>query len=190
MRKVILLEHTSLDGFVGGPNGEMDWIHVDEEMFDTVGNLTNDADTAIYGRVTYQMMESYWPTAADQPGATRHDIEHARWVNNATKIVFSRTLKQTTWNNTRIIHENISEEIQKLKHQPGKNMLMIGSPGIAQSFMQLDLIDEFWIHVNPVILGEGIPLFAGIKKRINLQLVDVRNYNAGVVGLHYITVRK
>lgn len=189
MRKVILLEHTTLDGFVGGPNGEMDWIHVDDAMFDSVGKLTDDADTALYGRVTYQMMESYWPTAADQPGATKHDIEHSNWFNKSTKIVFSRTMKESTLNNTRIIHENIAEEIEKLINQPGKNMLMIGSPGIAQTFMQLDLIDEYWIHVNPIILGNGIPLFKNIKDRINLKLVDVKNYDGGVVGLQYQAIK-
>lgn len=190
MRKVILLEHTSLDGFVGGPNGEMDWIHVDDKMFDSVGKLTDDADVALYGRVTYQMMNSYWPTAADQPGATKHDIEHSNWYNSVTKIVFSRTMQHTNSNNTRVIHENIQEEIQKLKSQTGKNMLMIGSPGIAHTFMQLDLIDEYWIHVNPVVLGNGIPLFKDVQNRINLTLTDVKNYEGGVVGLRYETKSK
>lgn len=189
MRKVILLEHMSLDGFVAGSNGEMDWIFVDDEMFDYVGRMTDDADTALYGRVTYQMMESYWPTAAEQPTATRHDIDHANWVNNASKIVFSKTLETTTWNNSRIIHDQIAEEIQKLKQQPGKNLLMIGSPGIAQTFMQLSLIDEYWINLNPVVLGSGIPLFKNISDKINLKLLESKTFNGGVVGLHYETQR-
>lgn len=190
MRKVVLLEHVTLDGFVAGPNGEMDWIYIDDEMFDYVGRLTDDADTALYGRVTYEMMDSYWPTAADQPGATKHDIEHSNWYNKSIKIVFSRTLKEIPGNNTRIISENIKEEMQKLKNQPGKNLLMIGSPGIAHTFMQLDLIDEYWLHVNPVLLGNGIPLFANIDTRTNLTLADVKNYNGGVVGLNYVRERK
>ena len=190
MRKVVLLMHVSLDGFVGGPNGEMDWIHVDDEMFDTVGKLTDEADTAIYGRVTYEMMESYWPTAAEQPTATKHDIEHSNWVNAAVKIVISRTLKETDpivigWNNTRIIHDNLPAEIQKLKQQPGKNLLMIGSPSTVHSFMQYGLIDEYRLYINPVILGNGIPLFKGIKDRINLKLIESKTFNAGVVRLHY-----
>jgi dihydrofolate reductase len=85
--------HTSLDGFVGGPNGEMDWIDVDDEMFEYAGQRTREADTALYGRVTYQMMESYWPTAGDQPTATKHDIEHSKWYNSVAKVVVSRTMK-------------------------------------------------------------------------------------------------
>lgn len=194
MRKVVLLMHVSLDGFVGGPNGEMDWIHVDDEMFDTVGKLTDEADTAIYGRVTYEMMESYWPTAAEQPTATKHDIEHANWVNAAVKIVISKTLKETDpivigWNNTRIIHDNLPGEIQKLKQQRGKNLLMIGSPTTVHSFMQHKLIDEYRLYINPVILGNGIPLFKWIKDRINLKLLEAKTFKAGVVGLHYETKR-
>lgn len=189
MRKIILLEHVSLDGFVGGPNGEMDWIHVDDAMFDAVGKLTDDADVALYGRVTYQMMDSYWPTAADQPGATKHDIEHSHWYNKATKVVFSRTMKQVAKNNTRIIYDNIEEEINELKSQAGKNMLMIGSPAAAQTLMQSNLIDEYWLHVNPVVLGHGIPLFKDIKEKINLTLIDVKNYNGGVVGFQYQAIK-
>ena len=107
MRKVCLLMHSSLDGFVAGPNGEMDWICFDNELAEYVGKVTDDADTALYGRITYDMMESYWPTAAESPTATKHDIEHANWVNNAVKIVFSRSLEKTDWKNTRIIKDNI-----------------------------------------------------------------------------------
>ena len=185
MRKVILLEHITLDGFAAGPQGEMNWIHVDDEMFELVGELTDTADTALYGRVTYQMMERYWPTAGDQPGASKHDIQHSNWVNKATKIVFSRTIKETSWNNTRIISERIGEEINRLKTQPGKNMLMIGSPGTAQTFMQLNLIDEYWLYINPVILGKGIRLFNNIQDQKNLKLLESKTFNAGVIGLHY-----
>jgi dihydrofolate reductase len=93
MRKLIFFMHTSLDGFVAGLNGEMDWIKVDEAMFDFIGTMTDQADTALYGRVTYQMMESYWPTAGEQPNASKHDIEHSRWYNKVTKIVLSKTIK-------------------------------------------------------------------------------------------------
>src|SRR6185295_1864698 len=97
MRKVVLLMHTSLDGFMAGPHGEMDWITFDEELADEVGKITDNADTALYGRITYDMMESYWPTAAEGPTASRHDVQHANWVNNALKIVFSKSLKETNW---------------------------------------------------------------------------------------------
>ena len=187
MRKVILLMHATLDGFVAGPKGEMDWIKVDEELFEPIGKITDDADTAIYGRVTYQMMENYWPTAAEQPSATKHDIQHARWVNKALKIVVSKTLQHSSWNNTKIISEQIAEEIQKLKQLPGKNLLLIGSPQLANAFMQLGLIDEYYIYLNPIILDKGIKLFDDVQHRIKLNLLDVMNFKSGVVGLHYET---
>ncbi len=189
MRKVVLLMHSSLDGFVAGPNGEMNWIKVDEELFEPVGKITDEADTALYGRITYQMMENYWPTAADQPSATKHDIQHAKWVNKALKIVFSRTMKHSSWFNTKIVSENISEEINELKKLPGKNLLMIGSPGLTQTFLQLQLIDEYYIYLNPIILDKGIPLFKNVGDRINLNLLDVMRFKSGVIGLHYETIR-
>jgi len=185
MRKLILLMHTSLDGFVAGPNGEMDWIRFDEELADYVGKITDSADTALYGRITYEMMESYWPTAAESPTATKHDIEHANWVNNALKIVFSRTREKTNWKNTMIIKDDIAEKIADMKNQRGKNLLLIGSASITHVFMQHNLIDEYWININPVLLGEGTPLFTNISDRVNLKLVQAKTFAHGVVGLQY-----
>jgi dihydrofolate reductase len=189
MRNVVLLMHTSLDGFVAGPNGEMDWITFDEELANDVGKITERADTALYGRITYQMMESYWPTAGQQPGASRHDIEHANWVNNALKVVFSRTLESTDWQNTRIVRDNIAEEILNMKKQSGKDILLIGSASIIHTFMKHDVIDEYWINVNPVILGTGIPLSAPIGDKINLTLVNSKQLKCGVVSFNYRTRR-
>jgi dihydrofolate reductase len=177
--------HTSLDGFVGGPNGEMDWINVDDEMFDYAGQRTNEADTALYGRITYQMMESYWPTAADQPTATKHDIEHSKWYNKVSKVVLSKTLSDENLRNTKIISDNIITEITKLKEAPGKDIIIFGSPSAAHSLMHENLIDDYWLFVNPVLLGEGIPLFKDIKKRIKLTLVKTHIFSSGVVCLHY-----
>ena len=188
MRKVILLMHTSLDGFVAGPNGEIDWITFDEALADDVGKITDSADTALYGRVTYQMMEGYWPTAANSPTATKHDIEHANWVNNALKIVFSESLEKTEWQNTRIVRDNITEEISNMKKEPGKNLLLIGSASIAHFFMQHNVIDEYWINVNPILLGAGKPLCKNNNK-INLNLIQSKTFDCGVVGLHYETKR-
>lgn len=189
MRKVILLMHTSLDGFVAGPKGEMNWIKVDEELFESVGKITDDSDTALYGRVTYDMMENYWPTAADRPNATKHDIQHSRWYNSALKIVFSRTMQQLNLNNTRIISSNIGEEVKKLKQLQGKNLLLIGSPRLTQTFLQLQLIDEFYLYLNPIILDRGMPLFKKVGDRVNLNLLEVMRFQSGVVGLHYETIR-
>src|SRR5438309_10389106 len=117
MRKLVLFMHVSLDGYVAGPNGEMDWITVNEEIFDYAGRRTNEADTALYGRVTYQMMESYWPTAADQPNASRHDIVHSGWYNKVEKVVLSRTMQGQNLPKTTIISSQITDHINDLKQK-------------------------------------------------------------------------
>lgn len=189
MRKLILLMHVSLDGFVAGPNGEMNWIKVDEELFEPVGKITDEADTALYGRVTYEMMENYWPTAAENPNATKHEIQHSLWYNKSLKIVFSRTMNLISENNRKVISDNIVKEIKELKGLPGKNLLLIGSPGLTQTFLQFQLIDEYYIYLNPIILDKGIPLFKHVGDSIKLNLLDVGRFKSGVVGLHYETRR-
>ncbi len=177
--------HTSLDGFVAGPNGELDWISYDEELEKYAAELVSNVGSPLYGRVTYQMMESYWPSVLKNPASTKYELEHAQWVENIDKVVFSKTLQKVEWKNTRLIKENIAEEIRKLKQQPGNDLVIFGSPGLAQTFMRLDLIDEYRLTVNPVVLGRGIPLFKEIKERINLKLINAKTFNSGVVGLHY-----
>jgi dihydrofolate reductase len=188
MRKLILFMHTSLDGFVGGPNGEMDWINVDEEIFEYAGDRTNEADAALYGRVTYQMMDSYWPTAGDSPQASKHDIEHSKWYNQVEKIILSKTMKNTGQKKTTFISENVAVEISKIKQQPGKNILIFGSPGAAHSLMRENLINEFWLFVNPILLGKGIPLFDSMDEHRQLRLLKNKAFSSGVVCLHYETV--
>src|SRR3954467_5442963 len=128
MRRLVLFMHVSVDGFVAGLNGEMGWIHVDEDMFEYAGQQTDEADTALYGRVTYQIMDSYWPTAADQPNATKHDIQHSQWYNSVEKIVLSRTMQDTGLKKVSLVHDNLHEEITKRKQQQGKNIVIFGSP--------------------------------------------------------------
>lgn len=185
MRKLLLLMHTSLDGFMAGPNGEMNWIKFDEELGEYVGKISDRADTALYGRITYGMMEGYWPTAGDQPDASAHDKAHAQWVNNALKIVVSSSLKSTNWQPTRIISKQFEDEIAALKKQPGKDILLIGSASITHALIKRNLVDEYYINVNPVILGSGIPLFPAINDRILLTLVQSKTFASGVAGLHY-----
>ncbi|CAG4988734.1 putative protein YyaP [Dyadobacter sp. CECT 9275] len=187
MRKVISFMHISLDGFVAGPNGEMDWIKVDEEIFDHVGKRISKGDTALYGRVTYQMMESYWPTAADQPGASRHDIEHSKWYAQVHKVVLSKTMTDAGLTNTTIISDNLSDNINEIKQQPGGEILVFGSPKATHSLHQHNLIDGYWLFVNPIILGQGIPLFTDIKDKIKLKLISTRQFTCGVTELNYIT---
>lgn len=182
--------HISLDGFVAGPNGEMDWIKVDQEIFDFVGKRISEGDTALYGRVTYQMMESYWPTAGDKPTATRHDIEHAKWYKNVHKVVLSKTMKDADLPDTKIISDNLSDSINEIKQQAGKDILLFGSPTAAHSLIQLNLIDGYWLFVNPIVLGQGIPLFADIKDKIKLELLTTRQFTSGVTELNYTVDRQ
>ena len=145
MRKIISFMHISLDGFIAGPNGEMDWIKIDEELFNHVGERISKGDTALYGRVTYEMMESYWPTAADS-------------IN----------------------------EIKQSRKGGGEDILLFGSPTATHSLIHENLIDGYWLFVNPVILGKGIPLFVNVKDKINLKLLNTRQFTSGVTELNYI----
>ena len=182
--------HISIDGFVAGPNGEMNWITVNQEIFDHVGKRISESDTALYGRVTYDMMEGYWPTAADQPGASKHDIEHAAWYKNAHKIVLSKTLKGADLPNTTIISDNLVERIQNIKQSGGGDILLFGSPTATHALMQENLIDGYWLFVNPIILGQGIPLFKNVKAKIQLKLVSTQQFTAGVTALDYVVEKE
>lgn len=189
MRKIIASLHMSLDGFVGGPHGEIDWIQFDDELFELVGAVTKEADTALYGRVTYDMMKAYWPTAADGPNATPHDIEHSNWYNNAQKIVLSRTLDGLETDNTKFIGRNVPEAIESLKNEPGENIIIFGSPSALHALMEHNLVDEYWLFINPVLLGTGIPLFANIIHKTNLHLLRNEVFPCGVAALNYAVVR-
>jgi dihydrofolate reductase len=179
--------HLSLDGFAAGPNGELDWISYDEELEEHAEYIVSTVGSPLYGRVTYQMMEGYWPTVLQDTAATKHDLDHARWVEDVEKIVFSETLEKVEWNNTKLINDNIAEEILKLKQQPGKDLVIFGSPSLARSLMHSGLIDAYRLTVNPVVLGSGIPLFADVEGKINLTLVNAKTFRSGVVALHYET---
>jgi dihydrofolate reductase len=185
MRNLIFFMHTSLDGFVAGPNGEMNWIKLDDELFDFVATMTANADTALYGRVTYEMMQSYWPTAGEQPNASKHDKEHSAWYNKVSKVVLSNTINETGLTNTKVIGDHLTDNINKIKKQEGKNILIFGSPAASHSLLSLGLIDEFWLFVNPILLGEGKPLFKGINETIKLKLAESKTFACGVIALHY-----
>ncbi|MET4081565.1 dihydrofolate reductase [Pedobacter sp. UYP30] len=186
MRKIISFMHISLDGFVAGPNGEMDWIKVDEEIFDYVGNRISDGDTALYGRVTYEMMENYWPNAGNEPTASKHDIEHSKWYNKVQKVVLSKTMKGADLTNTKIISDNIADSINEIKQQGDKDILLFGSPTATHSLIQQNLIDGYWLFVNPIILGQGIPLFTGINDKTKLKLLTMHQFTCGVTEMNYV----
>jgi dihydrofolate reductase len=190
MRKIISFMHVSLDGFVAGPHGELDWVKVDEEIFEYIGKRISEGDTALYGRVTYQMMENYWPTAADKPNATKHNIEHSKWYKKVHKVVLSKTMKGADLTNTEIISNNLSDRIKEVKQRAGNDILLFGSPTATHSLSQRNLIDGYWLFVNPIILGRGIPLFEDIKDKIKLNLLTTRRFTSGVTELDYIVDRQ
>ncbi len=184
MARIITLSmHVSLDGYVAGPNGEMDWIKVDDELFSFVGDKAEEADTALYGRKTYEMMESYWPTADQKPGAGQHDRQHAAWYRRVNKVVLSRTMKSND-PKTRVISENVPGQVRALKEEPGRNILIFGSPGASQVLIKNNLIDEYWLFVYPVALSKGIPLFQQDALQ-QLKLANSHVYPSGIIWLHY-----
>jgi len=190
MRKIVSFVHLSLDGFVASAEGGLEWVSITEELFDYVGQRIQQTDTALYGRVTYQMMEAYWPTAAAQPNASKHDHEHSRWYKTARKVVLSKTLTDKHEANTKIIRSHLSDEITRLKQSAGSEVLIFGSPSATHALMAENLIDEYWIFLNPVLLGQGIPLFKNVQDRTQLKLVKSKIFTSGVVCLHYEVKRQ
>jgi len=190
MRNLTLLAHTSLDGFVAGPQGELDDFNAGEENLQFVCSLTKDADSALFGRSSYELLNNYWPSAKDLPNASRSTVDYSTWYNTAKKIVISKTMQGRNLTNTVIISEDIANEIIKIKNEPGKDILIFGSPAASQLLMQYDLIDSYWIFVNPIILGKGIPLFTKMSNKIKLQLVDTKQFPNGEFGLCYHSGRQ
>jgi dihydrofolate reductase len=189
MRKVIAFMHVSLDGFVAGTNGELGWVSHGEDIKQYVDQLIGTTDTAMYGRTTYQMMHSYWPTVSANPASLARDVAHANWVENVTKIVFSRSLDHTDWNNTTLVKDQIPQTIANLKTQAGKSLMIFGSPRLTHSFMELDLIDEYRLTINPVILGTGIPLFTNTAKPNSLKLLETQTFESGVIAVVYERIK-
>jgi dihydrofolate reductase len=186
MRKVILQIDITLDSFVAGKDDDHSWVKSDPEMNREGSELLDTVDTILLGRVAYEEFSSFWPTASFDPSTTEYKI--ARQLNEATKIVFSRTLKQAewgTWNNAKVINGNIAEEIAKLKSQPGKNLLLYAGADIASTFIRDNLFDEYRLRVHPVIVGQGKALFQHGGAQTNLKLVQAKSYANGAVLLEY-----
>lgn len=181
MRKVILFNMVTLDGFFEGPNKEIDWHNVDEEFNEFAREQLDSVDTLLFGRVTYDMMASYWPT----PLGIKDDPVIAGKMNAKAKVVFTNTLDKAAWNNTSIAKGETSGEIMKLKQQPGKDLIVFGSATLAARLTKNGLIDEYRVMVNPVILGGGKPLFECINKTIKLKLINTRTFKSGNVLLYY-----
>jgi dihydrofolate reductase len=192
MRKIISMIHLSLDGMAAGPNDELDWIAYDSELEAYAHALHEMTDAVIWGRRTYQGMAGYWLTVPGNPGSTEPERNHAAWLDDATKIVVSRTLERVDWGaatNTVLIKDNIAEQINAIKQQPGKDIWFLGSTNLMQTFMQLDLIDEYRFNINPTVMGKGKPLFANVTRNIPLKLLESNTLKSGVVTLRYEPVR-
>jgi dihydrofolate reductase len=188
LRKVIATEFVTLDGFMSDPEDEMRWVLdiFDEEMGEEIKSQQSSVGTILLGRVTYDIMAPYWPSAT----AETEDpmiIEH---MNNTPKVVFSRTLRRVDWNNSRLASEDIRQEVQGLKQQPGKDMAIVGSASIVQALAELGLIDEYRLLLHPVVLGKGKPLFKDSNGPLNLMLVASKPFKNGVLGLTYEPARK
>lgn len=182
MRRVVMFNLMSLDGFFAGPNGEIDWHNVDEEFNEAAIEMIEQFDTILFGSVTYELFEGFWPKAALDPATSREDRRIAGKINEMTKVVFSKTLRKVTWNNSRLIHDNIEGEVRKLKQEKGRDMVIYGSGTIVQQLAHAGLIDEYQFMVNPVVLGMGKALF---KDKIGLKLLRTRPFRGGNVLLVY-----
>jgi dihydrofolate reductase len=183
MRKLISLMHVSLDGFCAGPKGEMNWIGLNDTIFADVETLVERSAGAVYGRTTYGMMRGYWPGVLTQPDASARERRHAQWVEKIEKHAFSRTLDHSDWNNVHL-HRH-AEAIHALKAQSGGDLLIFGSPGLTHAFLAMDVIDEFWINLNPVLLGQGIRYLDDAVKT-KLRLAGQKSFDNGVIRLNYV----
>ncbi len=188
MRKLIVTMWVTLDGFIAGPNGEMDWIgeHFDPEVMGKYeDDLVSAADVLVLGRVTYQSFAGSWPRVPDNPNASQGEIDYARKLNAMRKIVFSKTLDSVEWNNSTLVREIVPAEITKLKQESGKDMVIYGSASIVQALTNLGLIDEYQLLVYPVVLGGGKSLFKDINHKVNLKLTETKTHTSGIVLLTY-----
>ncbi len=179
MRKIIFSVNKTLDGFA-----DHEAVIADDELHDFYADLLIEIDLVIFGRKTYQLLESFWPTAAQDPNCTKGMINFANKINSVSKMVFSKTLNDVNWHNTTINRGTLEEEVLKLKNQPGKN-ISIGGLSVASVLAEAGLIDEYYLVTQPIILGKGKKLFPSLADRIDLELVETKIFKSGVVVLHY-----
>jgi dihydrofolate reductase len=187
MRKIVSMMHVSLDGMASGPNDEINWITYDSDLEAYAHSMHERMDTVIWGRHTYEGMK-YFLTVPGNPDSGQAERNHARFLDEATKVVVSRTLDKIEWGdttNTILIKDNLAAEINKLKQQDGKDIWLLGSTALVQEMSNLGLIDEYRINVNPTVLGKGKPLFANIDHQLNLKLLSSNTLKSGVVLLVY-----
>ena len=182
MRKLIVFNSVTLDGYFVGNGGDMNWAHrSDPEWLAFTAENAAGGCEAVYGRVTYQMMAGWWPS----PNALQAFPSVAKAMNEMPKVVFSRTLEAATWNNTRLIKEDLADAVRQLKQEPGPDLLIMGSGSIVSQLTQERLIDEYQMVVQPIVLGAGRPMFDGVKDRLTLKRTKSRTFENGCVVLWY-----
>jgi dihydrofolate reductase len=184
MRKVVLMMSVSLDGFIEGPNREIGWHQVDDELHSHFNEVLSTMGAFLSGRVTYELMAGFWPTADEDPTNPPVMVEFSRIWRDTPKIVYSTSLDQAQWNTT-VVRDVVADEVNALKAEPGGDLALGGSDLLA-SFMRLGLVDEYRVYVHPVLIGVGKPLFQGSAATVNLDLVETRRFGNGVVLLRYV----
>jgi dihydrofolate reductase len=187
MRKLVAAINMTLDGFC-----DHTAMIADDEIHQHYNDLLRNADTLIYGRITYQLMESYWPTVVRNPTGNKPTNEFAVLIDNISKIVFSHTLKNVDWKNAKLAMRGVKEEVLELKQSPngGDKNILVGSPGLIVTCMKLNLIDEYQLSVQPIVLGSGLPLFKNVRDRVNLKLLKTKTVRCGAVTLYYEPTKK
>jgi dihydrofolate reductase len=184
MRKLIVFNNVTLDGYFTGVNGDSSWAHSgneDAEFHAFVADNASGGGQLLLGRITYELMASYWPT----PDAMKNDPRVAEGMNSMPKVVFSRTLDKMSWSNTKLVKGDIAAEIRKMKQEPGKGLAILGSGSIVSQLALEGVIDEYQVVVNPIVLGKGRTMFDGIKENLNLKLTKTRTFGNGKVFLCY-----
>jgi dihydrofolate reductase len=182
MRKLIVFNMVSLDGFFVDGKGDMSWAHKNDAEWNTfVSGNASGSGLLVFGRITYQLMASYWPT----PMALQNSSIVAKGMNEMPKIVFSRTLDNISWSNTKLIKGDLAAEVRKLKQESGPDMVILGSGTIVSQLAQQSLIDEYQLAVSPIVLGKGRTLFEGVKEKLNLRLARSRTFGNGTVFACY-----
>jgi dihydrofolate reductase len=187
MRKLIAGLNMTLDGFC-----DHTAMIADDEIHEHYNDVLREADTLIYGRITYQLMESYWPSVVKNPTGNKPIDEFGILIDDISKIVYSRTLDSVEWKYTTLKKEIIKEEILELKHSRdgGSKDILVGSPSLIVAFSQLDLVDEYQIAIQPTILGSGLPLFKNIMDRVDLKLLKTKTFSCGAIVLYYEPAKK
>lgn len=186
MSKLIGQMELTLDGFMTGPNGEMDWFSLDPDAWQLRVDKFSGIGTVLLGRKNYQGFAGFWPTMAQNPAASPTDQTFSKWLDAIPKVVFSHTLKEADWQHSRLATRDFAEEVQQLKVQGGKDILIMSSASLIQEAARLDLLDELWLTIHPVTLGQGRELF---EQRLSLQVLESHVFTSGQIFVRYGTVQ-